>query len=473
MPSFGRWTLIFLLLGLCPTTRPLFAKDVEKPLLDGKLQARVEKAVGRGVAWLLALQAEDGGFRDAVFDVGGRVRETTYKYPHRFGHSAIATLTLAHCGHGPQHPATQRSVQYLRANYKQKMQTASPLRGASSYSLSLFVMVLHELYARPPSKTHKRSRYAEPKVNTCSYPVWVRSIITEIVDWLLRRWNRKALFSYPSGGSRAAVPGLPNARGEINAYGDMSNTQYALLAIWAATRCGYVLEKKTLLRIADVILAAQCTSGPLARRHPDPSSHPGSRYARARRKTRDQARGFGYGSRVTDSNHCSGSMTAGGLSSLVIVDDLLRTMPKPKGRDERNRLKKLRCDVEQSVWDAIAWLAEHYTVDANPGGSRSLWREGQWHYYYLYSLERACVLAGKRYVGKHDWYADGAQMLVDAQRPDGRWLRRERANVLVDSCFALLFLTRAAPRRSASKRPVVTGTPGEQLRPEGSEKPDK
>ena len=86
---------------------------------------------------------------------------------------------------------------------------------------------------------------------------------------------------------------------------------------------------------------------------------------------------------------------------------------------------------------------------------------GQWHYYYLYGLERACVIAGKRYLGDHEWYLEGARLLVDAQRDDGSWSSGQRtqfappdgasaaAPAIVDTCFALLFLQRASLRPRA------------------------
>ena len=108
--------------------------------------------------------------------------------------------------------------------------------------------------------------------------------------------------------------------------------------------------------------------------------------------------------------------------------------------------------------DGLVWLAEVFTVEANPtfpaGGA-------PWHLYYLYGLERVGSLTGFDHVGKHDWYREGATFLLGAQGADGHWegqkgtmnLTDEHESPLVQTCFALLFL-----RRSTTP-PVVPVTP--------------
>ena len=41
--------------------------------------------------------------------------------------------------------------------------------------------------------------------------------------------------------------------------------------------------------------------------------------------------------------------------------------------------------------------------------------------YYLWSLERVCVALGLRSLDGFDWYARGAQILLDRQESDGGW----------------------------------------------------
>jgi hypothetical protein len=49
------------------------------------------------------------------------------------------------------------------------------------------------------------------------------------------------------------------------------------------------------------------------------------------------------------------------------------------------------------------------------------------------------------FVGNHDWYLDGAQVILKAQKPDGSWAESGPATMRPtwDTCFAILFLKRA------------------------------
>jgi hypothetical protein len=61
--------------------------------------------------------------------------------------------------------------------------------------------------------------------------------------------------------------------------------------------------------------------------------------------------------------------------------------------------------------------------------------------YFLWSLERMAVAYDLKTVGKRDWYAFGAPIIVACQSADGGW--REAFPGGPDTAFALLFLRRA------------------------------
>jgi hypothetical protein len=42
-----------------------------------------------------------------------------------------------------------------------------------------------------------------------------------------------------------------------------------------------------------------------------------------------------------------------------------------------------------------------------------------------------------------EWYPEGANILLDAQKPAGSWLMSDNGKPLWDTCFAILFLKRA------------------------------
>ncbi len=168
--------------------------------------------------------------------------------------------------------------------------------------------------------------------------------------------------------------------------GDNSNTQFAILGLRAAQDAGIRIRPEVLRRSLRYFTNAQSGDG-----------------------------GFGYrkGSKPT------GSMTCAGLSSLIILGAQLQGSAH-------------KCGVykeDKRVASGMNWLAHHFSVHQNP-------RAGQgWLYYYLYGMERVGIFSAKQYLGKHDWYREGASFLVN----DRKWLQ---ANNLPNLCFAILFLAK-------------------------------
>lgn len=451
--------------------------DIERRKEDLLLKLRTTRAIDRGAIWVAGQQKPDGSFH-----LKGNKQSGPFPVSrHRFGESALGTLTLAHCGYDVERVEIKRATSYFKKHYR------SYLKGdywpqASSYSLSLVVLALHELYAKDPDSMsdEDRERYGDSLKNSknpCQYPRWARQMIWKILDWMLKNRAKEGLFRYPDGlpdsgppgggPPPGAPPGMPMPGAAHNGPEDLSNSQYVLLALWAGTRCGYEIDQKTLEHIANRLLAIQDRSGPRVRRMPDPLSEAergGARYGDGTRTTdaHDRARGFGY----TPGGRATGSMTTAGLSSLVIVKAMLL--------EQHTLDPELRKRLDQGVWDSIAWLARNYDVDGNPPE-----RSPVWHYYYLYGLERACVIAGKKYLGERDWYRDGSILLVDAQQKDGRWQPPSAVGAwsggpgpvydtaYLDTCFALLFLKRATvlPKVPLLPQPVVT--PSEPESPKG------
>jgi hypothetical protein len=129
-------------------------------------------------------------------------------------------------------------------------------------------------------------------------------------------------------------------------------------------------------------------------------------------------------------------MTAGAIGAICIYDYML-------GKDWKK---------EKSVMDGLAWLDKNWSVTENIGPPETA--RGQatgWLYYYLYALERTGMLYDTALIGNHDWYLEGARVLLNAQKPDGSWDASHFKHATWDTCFAILFLKRA------TRRLVVTG----------------
>jgi hypothetical protein len=114
-------------------------------------------------------------------------------------------------------------------------------------------------------------------------------------------------------------------------------------------------------------------------------------------------------------------MSAGAVGSLAIYDYILK-------EDWRK---------DKAVASGLEWMANHFTVTENPGGP------SEHHYYYLYALERTGILYGTETIGFHEWYPEGAKVLLAAQHDDGTWGSGRGGPEVIDTCFAILFLRRA------------------------------
>lgn len=170
------------------------------------------------------------------------------------------------------------------------------------------------------------------------------------------------------------------------------------------------------------------------------------------------ARGGGFGYENGSSGELRGSMTAAGISSLIIatensltVDDIL----------ENGRIQccgKVDVDDHYRVSQAIKWITTNYSVAEHPITYNGKLSASRNELYYLYSLERAGRLAGIRFFGEHDWYREGADHLVNSRGGKDYWSffhdgRKSDIKVVqntIGTSFALLFLSKGL-------RPIVVG----------------
>jgi len=144
--------------------------------------------------------------------------------------------------------------------------------------------------------------------------------------------------------------------------------------------------------------------------------------------SRQQADG-GWGYRVPPKAHRTktyGSMTAAGVATLHACFENLR------------REDFIRCAApsrQEPLERGLAWLDENFSPRENPH------KGVEWQYYWLYCVSRVGVATGRRYMGGHDWYVEGASELLRRQDDDGGWGYGARVS---KTSFALLFLARGA-----------------------------
>ncbi|HLF95311.1 MAG TPA: hypothetical protein VJB14_17725 [Planctomycetota bacterium] len=290
----------------------------------------------------------------------------------------LALLTLLHSGVRKGDPVFDA---ILKRVLEEKLET--------TYRVSLQAMALEEL----DRVTHQKRIFhcAQFLVdNQCKNGQWsygeptrLSEPMEEYDDSVLKGTigvepdpNRKPLV-------QKRIPAMKQRGGRD--HGDHSNSQFAALGLRACLDAGILLPREVIETAARTWREVQCA----------PKG------------------GWSYGPK---GNPPYGSMTAGGVAALCLYDHLLKTDWKK----------------DEAVAAGIRWLEANFTVTENPG------RNQQHVLYYLYALERACMMYGTATLGKADWYAEGAKVLLDSQLNDGSWRRSP-----IETCYALLFLKRA------------------------------
>ena len=189
--------------------------------------------------------------------------------------------------------------------------------------------------------------------------------------------------------------------------GDASNGQYAVLALRDAAYAGATVSRKTWERVHEQWTKAQNPDG-------------GWPYVRSQPSSR-------------------GSMAVAGLSTIAITTRMLQD-DSDVGADGRPDCCRTALP-NPALENGRRWMAKNFSITTNPGFDN-------WYYYYLYGLERAGRMSGVRFFGKHDWYRQGAQVLVTAQLPAGEWISPSVAekDPVLNTSMALLFLSKGLSR---------------------------
>jgi hypothetical protein len=379
---------------------------------------QVSIAIDKGVNWLRKKQDREGswgplGAGNRAYG-GGESQGQGYLFPS--GPTSLALYTLLKCKVPANDNIVKKGFAWLKNENHDKP--------GSSYELSMLLLAVTA--TADQAKTLKASDKAVAK-DKLSGPMraWAQTLVSELLD------RRKAK------GWRYQVQGAQNGEEE-----DISSTQLAALALFAAHRAGIKVKSGIWEDILEFSMAQQDETGPEVTWE-DPLT---------KAKEVHKARGFAYLRAMNDSefNRSVGSMTACGVGNVMMARYILSDAGRKRAEwDLRPDAKK----VQESVYDGLAWLDHNWSPFANPlKGNADVY-----HMYWLYSFERMMDLIGKQLLGKHPWYSEMGQQILNKQKEDGSWdteSTHEPQDTL-DTCFALLFLKRAT--RGAIPNPSVTG----------------
>jgi hypothetical protein len=260
-------------------------------------------------------------------------------------------------------------------------------------------------------------------------PMESRPQIDNIVQGMLQRQHSSGSWTY-----------------QTQPYQDLSQTQYALLCLWAAHQMGLEISVDAVEKAAMWLVRSQHPEGgwsyrPLA--NVDPSTVRAPRHVE-----------------VTH------SMSVAGIGSMYVCYHLLgfagqeeqeseNALPPALTKVEREeaavgRTLQPRNTTARTLSPAIdagnAWFGRNLTFDTP-------W----WTHYYMYGLERYKSfqeLVEGNPESEPAWYNQGVEFLQRTQRDDGTWQSAESptSTAAIDTAFAVLFLTRSS--RSMIQRAV-------------------
>ncbi len=398
--------------------------QAKKDILDATnkedLNKRVEEAIKKGRDYLLGYKKETNKGSWPAFS------------KHHLGTNALIALTLMKCGIEPKEP--------ILASCFEAMKDMSILK---TYDACVTIMALES--AAMGSQDRKKFLKGDEKKEDEEYERNLtpdqKKEMQRMVDYLLKT-------QVPSGGWRYVAP----SEEKPDDY-DFSANQYVALALNAARRSGIQVPLEVWGKFVQHTLNKQEKDGPEVKRSENVEIGSSKKAKRGKTAVRyakkpDRARGWGY----QGSWAPYGSMSSGGVTILACALDTFLSLEE-EDRDAKQQLTEMFKsfdfdleEIETAIYDGLAWLTFHYQISFNPR------HPGHWDYYYLYALERCCVLTQTQWLDHHDWYNEGALCFVYNQSDDGRW--EGKWDPVIDTCFALLFLTRGT---TPPPRPVLTG----------------
>jgi hypothetical protein len=369
------------------------------------LDTRIGEGVRKGVDFLLSRFDAEKGWGNALGT--GTYGNVGVPYPYDAGPTALVSYALLKAGVPRDHPTLKKAFSMLKLRHR------TP---GVAYELSVMLLAVSEragaarcpdFRVAPLRSERTTHRFKKPGRNPFPKEEWT---------WVVDLARKLISFQAENGGWRY----YPN---DFHSGGraDVSSTQFALLALSTAHRCGVLVPEEVFAKARDFLLASQEKEGvPVPRAVHVPGGDP---------EALDRARGFPYiaGSDVLPYRRVSGGMTAAGVASLILLREEL-------GSDER---------VEKAILDGYAWVGRYFCIEVNPGAFPFL--GGSYHFVWLYALERCGDLGRRDVIGERSWFFEGATYLLSVQEKSGAFTDETCMNPqdILGTAFALLFLTRA------------------------------
>jgi hypothetical protein len=385
-------------------------------------QAKVDRAIDKGIEYLKNTQRKNGSWPDSDRRAAGGGAGT-----YLLGYTLLPALALLESGVPATDPCVQKAADLARKN-------AAKIK--DTYDVSLAVLLLDRL-GDPKDEELVRDLalrlvafqsysggwgYSCPTLSKKNRDDLWRVLRDPPEEEKPRPGAGKAAPEVPPGLKRLAIfkppsellrPIEPLGKGTLLYVGttDNSNTQFALLALWAARRHGVPVERTLRLAVQRFRLSQQ----------------------------RDGTWTYYYPTEIDRNWKSSRSMTTVGLLGLAIGH----------GLDAKDGAKP---PPDRQILAGFAALSREIGAPTAQMDRRLPLPET----YFLWSVERVAALYNLPEIGDRDWYRWGAEILVTNQAKQyGSWplesapspaaapLVNDTSPSYVRTSFALLFLKRS------------------------------
>lgn len=334
---------------------PTSAQPARPGKVEEELVEKVRKAIDDGVRFLKKQQSPQGTWEGVVIGLLADMKG---------GQTALATLALLNCGVKPDDPVLQKPLEFLH-----------DLPPTKTYVVGLTNLVLAEA---------RHEKYL-PRIQ-------------KNADWLI-----ETAIGFRGGAGKLEGWSYPG-----NHIADNSNTQYALLGLYAAKMAGAKIDDKVWKAIQEFYARTQVSESATSGYWAYYNNQPGDR--------------------------ASLSMTVAGVCGLYIA--AMGLDQSEQGLDPTTG-KAANCGAyteNSALAKGMNWVGAHFDFDS-PKSSM----------YNVYGIERLGRLSGQRFIDRYDWYRQGCEKLIRLQQDDGSIVMGRNgidASPIIATSFALLFLSK-------------------------------
>ena len=262
-----------------------------------------------------------------------------------------------------------------------------------------------------------------PKEQNQTYPISLQTMVFCLADpetdrarieanvaWLVER-QLKTSNEYDGGWSYVGID-------QASERADNSNSQFAVLALYEAEQIGVAIDEAVWKRAENYWLRMQNDDGSWGYRAStlNPEGFPS-----------------GYG---------TGSMTCAGIAALAMCSGVREAARARVEGDDFVCCQDVEDEIAVRISSGLNWLGKHFSARTNPGRAAGA---DTYFFYYLYGLERIGRLTANRFVGRSDWYREGADALLRRKGTFSQFWNAQKdlaGNNAVSTSFALLFLSK-------------------------------